>query len=438
MAVQKAKSGLAAKLGAKGHSAVETHKNDETVFQGGGELPAGIENGIAQIVECKFDIVKEGDSKGEYYFYAGGVVVSPKSIMTDDGEFPVEGMRTSITEPLYDTPSRSRKTVDDHLAWILNELRKLGVDTSEVSLDNLEETAAAIKESGTTFRFRTWQGKATEEYPNPRVNHQWAGAVDYEVSSEEDVQEEAATTTKAPKATSKATTKPKAKEGLDPTGADNGDEDAQRAIAAAARELGIDPEDASFADWAAVHVAIEEAKLAPATEEESDLGALADAGDEAAVATLNEQCEAAGIDPNAYATWVNVVSALAESGAGEATEEVFEDVHDLEGMGVLADGGDEDAAAKLNEACEAAGVDPNAYTSWADVEEVLKAAPAEGEDAVVPQVGEIYMYQDPKNAKAKPVECEVVAVNETASTVDLKNSVSKALYKGVAWAVILA
>lgn len=437
MAVQKAKSGLAAKLGAKGHAAVEGHKNDETVFQGGGDLPAGIENGIAQLVECKFDIVKEGDNKGEYYFYAGGVVVTPKSIMTDEGEFPIEGMRTSITEPLYDTPSRSRKTVDDHLAWILNELRKLGVDTSEVSLDNLEATAAAVKESGTTFRFRTWKGEATEQYPNPRVNHQWAGAVDYEMSSEDDVQEEVAAAPKTTKTTGKATTA-KANQGLDSEAADNGDEDAQRAIAAAARELGIDPEDASFADWAAVHVAVEEAKLAPASEEESDLGALADAGDEAAVATLNEQCEAAGIDPNAYATWVDVVSALAESGAVEATEEVFEDVHDLEGLGALADGGDEDAAAKLNEACEAAGVDPNAYASWADVEEVLKAAPGSGEQEIVPQVGEIYMYQDPKNPKAKPVECEVTAVNETASTVDLKNSVSKALYKGVAWAVILA
>lgn len=168
MPAKMATGGLAGKLNKK---AFESHKNDETVYSGGGECPAGIESGVAQLVECKFDQYKEGDMKGQYFFYAAGVVVTPK---IHDG-VPVLGLRTSIREPLCDTPNRSRKTQDEHIAWVLNELRKLGVDTSELGVDDLEATAAALKEAGPHFRFRTWKGEATKEYPNPRTNHQWQG-----------------------------------------------------------------------------------------------------------------------------------------------------------------------------------------------------------------------------------------------------------------------
>ena len=44
MAMQKAKTGLAAKLGMRGREAFEGHKADETkLMGGGGELPAGID-----------------------------------------------------------------------------------------------------------------------------------------------------------------------------------------------------------------------------------------------------------------------------------------------------------------------------------------------------------------------------------------------------------
>ncbi len=95
----------------------------------------------------------------------------------------VEGLRTSIMEPLCDTPqSKARPTSDDHVAWVLNMLRLLGIDTN--SCDTPEELDAAIdalKAQGPMVKFRSWKGQATTQYPNPRVNETWEGIVeDYE------------------------------------------------------------------------------------------------------------------------------------------------------------------------------------------------------------------------------------------------------------------
>lgn len=187
MPKQTAKSGLAAKLGDKGRKAFDRHKADETNYGAGADLPAGIEAGIAQLVDCKFDTYKRGDNQGELYFYAAGVVKEPE---TFNGQH-IAGLRTQIgPEPLCETPRRSRQTVEDHIDWILNEFRKLGVDTSEHDLDDLEDVAAALVEDKPHFRFRTWQGQATEQFPNPRVNHDWRGACDYdEGDSTDDVVE---------------------------------------------------------------------------------------------------------------------------------------------------------------------------------------------------------------------------------------------------------
>jgi hypothetical protein len=176
--------GLLAKLGPALQKAHEAHKADETDLGSFGDLPAGIENGIAQLVECKFDTYKKGDLTGQYFFYAAGVVVAPTEFRDKDGvTHKIEGLRTSITEPLCDTPTRTRKTVDEHIQWIYNELRKLGVDTSKMNYDDLEPTAAALKEDQPHFRFRTWKGQKQLTGPykdqEPRTQHSWMGAVEY-------------------------------------------------------------------------------------------------------------------------------------------------------------------------------------------------------------------------------------------------------------------
>jgi hypothetical protein len=172
MPAQKTKSGLYAKYGPGLKKAWNEHRGDETEYSKFGELPAGIEGGIARLVECKFDQFKKGEMQGEFYFYAAGILLSPK----EHEGMHVQGLRTQIMEPVCATPGRSRQTQAEHLAWIANEMRKLGLSTVEIEAEDLEEMAKALKESAPVFRFRTWKGQATEEYPDPRVNHSWEGA----------------------------------------------------------------------------------------------------------------------------------------------------------------------------------------------------------------------------------------------------------------------
>jgi hypothetical protein len=172
-----AEKSVLASLGSKLKAAHEKHANDETKFDTNGNLPAGIENGIAKLIVCKFDVYKDGNNKGKPYFRAEGIVVAPKEL----NNIPIEGLRTNIMEPLCDTKNMSNevKTLDEHLAIIYNHLRLLGVNTADVDPDELETVVQELQESQPYFRFRTWKGEATKLYPNPRVNHVWNGVVDY-------------------------------------------------------------------------------------------------------------------------------------------------------------------------------------------------------------------------------------------------------------------
>jgi hypothetical protein len=201
MAKTVSKSSIAAKLGAKGQAAFEEHKSDETQFDTGGGLPEGIEGGIAQLVDCRFSQYEKGPNKGEFFFLAQGVVVEPKEV----NGIPIEGLRTMIMEPVCDTTKRdgTNISINDHLGIVLNHLRLLGVDTNELGFEDLDPTAEALKEAGPFFRFRTWKGKASKEFPNPRVNHVWNGQCEYEpAEGGSDVEE--ATPEPAPKKAKKS------------------------------------------------------------------------------------------------------------------------------------------------------------------------------------------------------------------------------------------
>lgn len=452
MAAQTAKSGLASKLGNAGKQAFEKNKNNEVEMGKGGDAPSGIESGIAQLTDCKFGIYKDGvDNAGEYFFYAAGVVVSPKAIRTKEGDtILVEGLRTSIIEPMCATPNSlgKKKTVDDHIAWVINELKKLGADLSNVSLDNLESVASGIKEASPTFRFRTWSGEASDEYPVPRTNHQWNGATDFEIPVEDDVTEEEESRGVVSTVAAKGKVAPKAtaKKRLNAEAADSGDEDAQTAISEASIALGLDPNE--YPDWTSLYEAIQASASAPSEAEEvgeeESIGTKADAGDAKAIAAITKRCRAAEFDENEYATWADVEAAMdaivEEEVEAEVEEEVeYEDVPELEGLGLLADGGDVDAVATLTTACEVSGIDPNEYATWEDVEALLTTgdeAEAEEEISSDPQLEEIYLWTVP--GTKKPVECEVVAVDAKAKTVTLKDTTTKKLYKAITWATILA
>lgn len=199
MPAQKGKSGFLAKHGDRMRKAFDAHKGDETEYSNFGDLPAGVE-GVAQLVECRLTQVKEGKKNaGEWLFYAAGAVKQPAEF---EGQ-RLFGRRTSITCPLYDTPDRQgRKTLEEHLAWVTNELRKLGVDTAEMDVEELPDTLAAVKEAAPHFRFRTWKGdKQTQgryKDQEPRVQHFWEGIVDWTEDDEAGMPSQAQDNTRAP------------------------------------------------------------------------------------------------------------------------------------------------------------------------------------------------------------------------------------------------
>lgn len=186
MAKQTVKSGLAAKLGKRLDEAVRKHADDPTDY-GIVRLPGGITNGIAKLIECKFDQYKPGSNMkkadgssavGEYYFRAAGVVVSPEDVTDKDGNaVRVAGLQTSIMIPMCDTKTQAGDvtTVDDYIERVLNELRKLGVDTTGATGDDLEPLAAAAKDAAPYFRFSTSKSKPTPQFPDPRVWENWNG-----------------------------------------------------------------------------------------------------------------------------------------------------------------------------------------------------------------------------------------------------------------------
>lgn len=378
---------LLKKLGADAKKAWKQHAKDETKLSSAGELPP-IENGIAQLVDIKIGTYETGNDKGKLYFSAQGIVVAPDQ----SGGIPVTGLRTRIgPEPLFATPTRSRKTLDEHIAWMMNELRKLGIDTNSIDIDDLETTVfPALLEQAPHFRFRTWKGKpATEgkyKGQEPRVNHDWRGVVEFDAESgeatggvevEEDGEEEADATVDVAALLEAA---------------NNDDEDAQTqlvdlAVAAGHKRKTVQ----DLPDWESVAALLTEA---------------------------DEEAEAA---------------------APEEEEEATEEEVDFDTLGSEADEGDGDAQAKLNELGEAAGLSEADYGTWAEFATAISEASggeeeAEAEAEYEPVVKEVVKYK-PKGAK-KAVDCEVTAVFAKNKTLSLLNLDDEKVYKGVAWSEV--
>lgn len=183
---------------------VDEHKHDAVVQDSGGDLPSGLE-GIAELTDMYVGFYERGDHQGEPYFMAAGIVQEPESF----NNVKVSGRRTQIgPEAICDTPERqgdkARKTEDDHVDWILNQMKLFDEDAvhelpSPCTLEDLDTLARAIAEAGPYFSFRTWGG---DEYKGRdgkmrkgRINHVWSGIVNYEgngEATEEVVEEEAA------------------------------------------------------------------------------------------------------------------------------------------------------------------------------------------------------------------------------------------------------
>ncbi len=155
MAKQVAKSGLAVKLSAKSREVFEENKAKPPEADAGARLPAGIENGVAQLRTCKFGIYQKGDFVGEYFFQATGRVVEPAEV----NGTPVRGLITRLGPvPICDTPKRNKSQADnfDQVRQVLARLK--GGTLEEYGAEEVEGIAALIEEAKPYFRFRTWKG----------------------------------------------------------------------------------------------------------------------------------------------------------------------------------------------------------------------------------------------------------------------------------------
>lgn len=435
MAKQVTKGGLFSKLGNRLQKAHEEHKNDETKFGGGGNLPPGIEFGIAQLNEVVFGTVEQGkQNAGEIYFRASGIVVSPKQhtfqlLPTDKPQtVTIEGMRTGIFEMVCDTTKADGSVVsaEEHYANILNELRKLGVDTSSIGFDDLEGVAFALSEEKPYFKFRTIAGKATSQYPTPRTFENWNGITEYTPDETDTGVED--NTTEVSEPPKKAATKPAspslkgkpAETTSKPTTSLKGAGGAKKPPEPVKEEIPDDEIPFDGLARIAVSGINDEGEATPEAAE--------------AVEKLSNAALAAGVTQeqidNDFESWTDLAAHLMGK-----SEESSNDSIDFEKLGEDADNGVDEAIGHLTAMAIQEGLDPNdgeTYPDWSTLSVAL-AELAPGEipevDADVPEwsptVGEVHLYKliDPKTKKpaTKATECEVMSVNEETKTVTLKS-----------------
>lgn len=376
MPPKSAKSVLS-KLGDKARKTFEESKKKEVNY-GNMELPEGLENAIARLVECKFGLVDKGDNKGKPFYYAAGIVEEPEEFVDEKGnKHRVAGQRTSVTITIADSKNA---TEDQAIEKVTNEFGKLGVDMTNVSLDDLETIAeglAATKNDPNNriyFKFRTWKGAPSKEFPKPRVNHQWNGIVkDYQ-----------------PEDTSSQRTE------------DNSGSDSNSTI----EEVESTPKKKEEAPTPKAKVP------APSANGFKELDELAKKAvkDKTAQAKLEKYALDRGITPEAIegaTTWqqlVEMIKSYRPDAEGEATE------------------GEE--------------------SSSEESEETVEETQEEAEDNT-PKVGRVYKFKplDPKDATKKKrldkaIDCNCEAVDAEKQTVTLKGIDKGTIYKGIKWTLL--
>lgn len=412
----KAKSSLLASLGAEALEAHEEFKSTPVIMSAGGDPPP-IENGVAKLTEIRFSKIEDEQSEnfGKLQFYASGVIVSPKAVEVNGNMVPVEGLRTRIIEPLYETPTRTRKSVKDHLAKVYNELKKLGLDTSSMKLTDIEESLPTLAEAGIHFRFRIWKGKkqTTGPYANqePIANHEWNGLIEYEDETVDDVIEEVPV--KAPsKSTSPSKSKPATEDVVTPK--------AEAPTKPAAK--GKAPSKPAEVDVA--NLTLEElVEKSTANHVPSQI-------------ELTARAKAVGIDAESdeYENWQQVADAMeatVTSSEEESSETVSNNSEEInwDVQGESADNGDQDSIDLIHQTAIELGLDPDQDSAWSETASKIKETLSSQKEEWVPSVGETYLYKAPKTKVAVP--CEVVAVFEGKKTVNLKSE--KATFKNISW-----
>lgn len=151
----------------------EAHKNDETKYGSGSDLPAGINGGIAQLVEMKVGEYNEGDNKGKLFMCIAGIVKLP----VEFNGIKIEGLRTQLIVKLFANNNRSK---DEMIAKACNEVRKMGGMIGEIKARDLPVLMDAIKVEAPHFRFRTYAFTPDNAKPDdaPIIVHEFRGKID--------------------------------------------------------------------------------------------------------------------------------------------------------------------------------------------------------------------------------------------------------------------
>lgn len=193
MPVQQQMSSFAKKLGGRVAAANAEHK-DKPIDTGNRRLPAGIKNGVARLSTMYTKDYEDGDHKGQTFFRASAIVVSP----TEHNAEKVAGLVTSVMIPLCDVPAkglRAAKSFSDNWFEFQNVFKLLGIapcpETQATDPTGQRTEAyffAAMKTLTDPIRMKTnpvyisfstraWTPKPTPQQPKPTemVFEEWHG-----------------------------------------------------------------------------------------------------------------------------------------------------------------------------------------------------------------------------------------------------------------------
>lgn len=386
--VQVAKSKLAAKYGAKLDSAVRASADTPVVERGFRNAPPGITDGRIQITECFFE-EQTKDTKatradgtvavGEYIFKAVGIIQDDFDNLENA---PTKGIQVRLGNGFgiscFDVKRASGEIVTQQaqIDEIMNYFKLWGLDTAGAGGNELEGLAAAIQEAQPFVKFWSTKAKKPSADGSFRTWENWGKAdPDYvppDASSSVQDNTGASPTTKPSSGNGKPTTAAKQAPAAEPPFGDGLD------------DLAVD-----------------------CASDDTDVAADA-------TAKMAKFAKAEGIDHESpdYPDWAAVAEAIRQARKGGGSDAV-----DLDALGAAADTGDQEAADKLDELRQAAGMSDDDYNGmgWVEVADWIKSQG--GASAVTVETGTVYGYKvDPKG---KPVDCEVLSVKD--GKVTLKN-----------------
>lgn len=182
-------------------AAIKKTRGNETK-RGNVDLPPGIKNGTATLVEGVIGKYKSGNNKGESYVRLAGTVVSPKQhtytprawksgkgkdggeiVNLDSVKVKTEGLRTQLMFPLCET----RRTLEENVDDLFNTLRRLGAETNEIEdEDDIKEIIEGLVEEGVNFEFWTRASDPNANYPQEGCWENWGDSIEASDNDDDD------------------------------------------------------------------------------------------------------------------------------------------------------------------------------------------------------------------------------------------------------------